>query len=498
MDEIQRAACIGAGVIGAGWAARLAWNGIDVKMYDPHPEAPRRLSEVMANADRAMSKLTIAPFPPKGTVTFCDSMQETVQDAQYIQESAPEREDIKIKILAEIEQYAPIDTIVGSSTSGLLPSKLQAQMTHPGRFLVAHPFQPVYLLPLVELVGGDQTDPACIEKAKTLFTSIGMKPLHVRKEIDAFLADRLMEAMWREALWLVHDDVATAEELDDAVRYGCGLRWASMGSFLTFRIAGGEPGMRHFMSQFGPALKWPWTKLMDTPDLDDELLDKIVSQSDDQADGVDVRELERVRDDCLIAVQQALKAQNYGAGRVLAEHEERLYKQVHVGNKASDTEMDISQPLRLFNTMVQPEWVDYNGHMTESRYLQVFGDSSDALYRYLGIDRAYLDNIGSYYTVETHIMHIKEVAGLEPIHSTTQILDHDEKRLHLIHCIYHSGTNELLATGEQMMLHVDATSGKAGAAPDRMLEKIKPIAEAHADLDKPDVAGRSIGIKRKV
>ncbi len=497
MSEIQRAACIGAGVIGAGWAARLAWNGIDVKMYDPHPEAPRRLSEVMANADRAMSKLTIAPFPPKGTVTFCDSMQETVQDAQFIQESAPEREDIKIKILAEIEQHAPSDTLIGSSTSGLLPTKLQAQMTHPGRFMVVHPFQPVYLLPLVELVGGDQTDPAFIEKAKTLFTSIGMKPLHVRKEIDAFLADRLMEAMWREALWLVHDDVATAEELDDAVIYGCGLRWASMGSFLTFRIAGGEPGMRHFMSQFGPALKWPWTKLMDTPELDDELLDKIVSQSDDQAGGVDVRELERKRDDCLIAIQQALKAQNYAAGKVLAEHEERLYQNVHSESK-DKTEIDITQPLRLFDTVVQPEWVDYNGHMTESRYLQVFGDSSDALYRYLGIDRAYLDDVGSYYTVETHIMHIREVAGLEPIYSTTQIIDHDEKRLHLFHSICHSGTNELLATGEQMMLHVDATSGKAAAAPDWMQEKIRPIAEAHAGLEKPDMAGRSIGIKRKV
>ncbi len=497
MSEIQRAACIGAGVIGAGWAARLAWNGIDVKMYDPHPEAPRRLSEVMANADRAMSKLTIAPFPPKGSVTFCDTMEETVSDAEFIQESAPEREDVKIKILAEIEQYAPTDTLIGSSTSGLLPTKLQAEMAHPGRFMVVHPFQPVYLLPLVELVGGEQTDPAFIEKAKALFTSIGMKPLHVRKEIDAFLADRLMEAMWRESLWLVNDDVATAQELDDAVIYGCGLRWASMGSFMTFRIAGGELGMRHFMSQFGPALKWPWTKLMDTPELDDELLDKIVGQSDDQAGGVDVRELERIRDDCLIAVQQALKAQNYAAGKVLAEHEERLYKNVHAGNN-EQADVDISQPLKLFNTVVQPQWVDYNGHMTESRYLQVFGDSSDALYRHLGIDRAYLDDVGSYYTVETHIMHIKEVAGLEPIHSTTQVLDQDEKRLHLLHSIYHSGTNELLATGEQMMLHVDAKSGKAAAAPDWMLAKIKPITDAHAGLEKPDVAGRSIGIKRNV
>ena len=140
-------------------------------------------------------------------------------------------------------------------------------MTHPERFVVGHPFNPVYLLPLVEVVAGEQTSEETVERALAFYASIGMKPLRVRKEIDGFVADRLLEALWREALWLVHDDVATVEEVDDAIRYGAGLRWAQMGTFLTYRIAGGEDGMRHFLAQFGPALEWPWTKLTDVPEL---------------------------------------------------------------------------------------------------------------------------------------------------------------------------------------------------------------------------------------
>lgn len=491
---LKKAACIGAGVIGAGWAARLAHNGVDVKLYDPDPRAPGKLAEVMHNADRAMAKLTVAPFPARGSITFSATLDEAVNDAQLILECAPEREEIKKKILSEVEEYAAPDALIGSSTSGLLPTKLQGAMTHPARFLVTHPFQPVYLLPLVELVGGEKTAQASIEKAKQIFTSLGMKPLHVRKEIDAFIADRLLEAVWRESLWMVNDDIATAQEIDDALIYGAGLRWAMMGSFLTYRIAGGEQGMRHFMSQFGPALKWPWTKLMDTPELDDTLLNKIVTQSDQQAAGADIRSLERKRDDCLIAILQALKTQDYGAGKVLGDYEELLYSKVH--DQSGMGSIDYSKPLQLHQCTVLAQWVDYNGHMTESRYLQVFGDCSDALYRHLGIDSDYLENQGSYYTVESHIMHIREVAGLQPLYATTQLLDYDVKRLHLFHSLYHKGTGELLASCEQMMLHVDAQTGKAGAVSDAILEKVKMITQAHSRLDRPDSAGRRIGINR--
>ncbi|TIX68252.1 MAG: L-carnitine dehydrogenase, partial [Mesorhizobium sp.] len=189
-----------------------------------------------------------------------------------------------------------------------------AMKKHPERLVVGHPFNPVYLLPLVEIVGGEQTFPEAIEVAKELYASIGMKPVVVRKEIEAFVGDRLLEAAWREALWLVKDGICTVEELDDIMRYSFGLRWAQMGMFQVYRVAGGEAGMRHFMAQFGPCLKWPWTKLMDVPEFNDELVDLIATQSDEQAHGLSIRELEKIRDDNLVAIMEALSKQNKGKG----------------------------------------------------------------------------------------------------------------------------------------------------------------------------------------
>ena len=197
-------------------------------------------------------------------------------------------------------------------------------MARPERFVVGHPFNPVYLLPLVEVCGGAQTSEATKKsQAMAFYTSIGMRPLHVRKEIDGFIADRLLEALWREALWLVNDGVATTEEIDDAIRYGAGLRWSFMGTFLIYRMAGGEAGMRHFLAQFGPALKLPWTKL-EAPELTDALIDTVAAQSDAQAAGASIRDLEARRDDCLVAVLDALRAQDFAAGRTIAEHERRI------------------------------------------------------------------------------------------------------------------------------------------------------------------------------
>jgi carnitine 3-dehydrogenase len=198
-------------------------------------------------------------------------------------------------------------------------------MVNPERFVVAHPFNPVYLLPLVEIVGGAKTAPETKTRAAAFCRGIGMHPLMVRKEIDGFIADRLMEALWRESLHLVNDGVATAEEIDQAICYGAGLRWSFMGSFLTFRLAGGEAGMRHFLEQFGPALELPWTKLR-APELTDDLVERIAAQSDEQAAGASIRDLERLRDDCLVDVMQALKSNDYAAGKVLGAYESLLNK----------------------------------------------------------------------------------------------------------------------------------------------------------------------------
>jgi carnitine 3-dehydrogenase len=195
-------------------------------------------------------------------------------------------------------------------------------MSRPERLVVGHPFNPVYLLPLVEVCGGAQTSAEAKEAAIAFYSSLGMKPLHVRKEIDGFIADRLLEALWREALWLVKDGVATTEEIDDAVRYGAGLRWSFMGTFLIYRMAGGEAGMRHFLAQFGPALKLPWTKL-EAPELTDDLIQAVSEQSDAQAGAASIRDLEALRDDCLVAVLSGLRGVGYGAGQVLADHEKQ-------------------------------------------------------------------------------------------------------------------------------------------------------------------------------
>ena len=324
MKLIDKAAIIGGGVIGAGWIARLIENGIDVKVYDPADDAEHKVEAVLKNSRHAYAKLTRAPRRSEGSLTFCGSIAEAVAGAELIVESVPERLDIKQAVYAEIEAAAATDAIVASSTSGIMPSDLQAKMQHPERLLVGHPFNPVYLLPLVELVGGEKTAAYTIERAGEIYHSLGMHPLHVKKEIEAFIADRLLEAIWRESLWLVKDGIATTRDIDDAVRYGFGLRYAQMGVFDTYRVAGGEAGMRHFMAQFGPCLKWPWTKLMDVPEFTDELVDLIAGQSDEQSGYMGIREMERIRDDNLIAILQALKGNDWGAGKTLARYEHQL------------------------------------------------------------------------------------------------------------------------------------------------------------------------------
>lgn len=495
MSCIAKAACVGGGVIGAGWAARFAAAGIDAAVYDPDPDAMRKVREVLAHAERAHRKLTLAPVGRNGNVTITADLEDALRGAQFVQESAPEREDLKRIIIANVEKHVASDVLIASSTSGLKPSQLQVEMTHPERLLVGHPFNPVYLLPLVEIVGGEKTTPEAIERAKAFYAELGMQPLHVRKEIDAFLADRLMEALWREALWLVHDDVATTAELDDAIRYGCGLRWAIMGTFQTFWLAGGEGGMRHMLAQFGPALKWPWTKLTDVPELSDEFIDKIAGQCDEQAAGVTPREMERVRDDCLIAVMQALKTQEWGAGQTLLDYDQKLYAQAHQRTIAK--EHDFLKPIRMHETIVQPDWTDYNNHMNEARYLQVFCDSTDAFLQMIGVDRDYVASGNSYYTVETHIRHLQEVAGLEPLYVMSQLIGYDDKRIHMFQRIHHGRTGDVLATGEQMFLHVDSKASKACPAKPHVLALLKEIYSGHHQLERPADAGRAIGLKAR-
>ncbi|MFA5539827.1 MAG: 3-hydroxyacyl-CoA dehydrogenase NAD-binding domain-containing protein, partial [Gemmobacter sp.] len=307
----MKAAIVGGGVIGGGWAARFLLNGRDVAVFDPDPQAERKLAEVLANARAALPSLSDVPMPQEGRLTFAGSLQEAVEGADYIQESVSERLDLKHRVFAQIQQSAP-DVPIGSSTSGFRPSQLQQGALNPETILVAHPFNPVYLLPLVEVVPSPATAPEVVERVKEMLRGLGMFPLHVRKEIDAHIADRFLEAVWREALWLVKDGIATTGEIDEAIRMGFGLRWGQMGLFETYRIAGGEAGMKHFLEQFGPCLTWPWTKLMDVPEFNDELVELIAGQSDAQSGAHSIRELERIRDSNLVGFLRALKDRDWG------------------------------------------------------------------------------------------------------------------------------------------------------------------------------------------
>ena len=482
-----RVAVIGGGVIGAGWMARFAENGIDVSVYDLAPDAEKKAAFVLDNAERAYAQLTMAPRFIKGNIRFVTSIDEAVRDAGLVVEAVPEEPGLKKSIYAEIEKTAAADAIIASSTSGILPSNLQEGMIHPERLLVAHPFNPVYLLPLVELVGGKDTAADVIDRASEIYTAIGMRPLHIKKEIEAFVADRLLEAVWRESLWLVKDGIATTEEIDDAIRFGFGLRWAQMGLFETFRLAGGEAGMRHFMAQFGPCLQWPWTKLTDVPEFTDELVDLISSQSDAQSGHYSIRELERIRDNNLVAILQALKVNNWGAGATLANYEKERFD----AGVLQTTHADLSQPIRTLERQVSTDWTDYNNRMNEGRYLQCFSDASDALLRRLGVDAEYVANSGSYFTVETHIRHLNEVAALQPIYVTTQVLGVGGKKLHLFHRLHHE-CGRLLATGEHMLIHVNLETHSASEPTAAVNQLATEIEQAHAHLETPEGAGRGI------
>ena len=500
MRKVKTLGLLGTGVIGGGWAARALHFGIDVIAADVKPEMEAWLRGAVENAEPALARLTSAPLPRKGTLSFTTDMKEMAQHADFIQENIPEQLPLKQRMLAEVSRTAAPDVVIASSTSGLTPTDLQLHMSAPERFCVAHPFNPVYLLPLVELVGGAKTSPATIDAAADFFTYIGMHALRVRREVPGHLTDRLQEAIWREILHMVNEGVATTGELDDSIIYGPGLRWAAMGTNLIYHLAGGESGMRHMLAQFGPALKWPWTKL-EAPELTETLIDRMVEGTQSQAAGRSIRELERLRDDYLVAIQQTLRQFDIGAGSTLRALEERLYRDAGAAKDAkaatsAAAAKSAGSPLRLVDTVVRAEWIDYNRHMTDFRYGQLFGDAMDALYRQVGVDEAYRAGGRMYYSVESHVVHRGEAREGDALYVTTQLLAVDDKRLHVMHRLHRGRDDALIATGEQMHLHVNTTAAKASAVGPVVRARLDAILKDHARLPRPMEAGRSISLSR--
>ena len=469
----MKATIVGGGVIGGGWAARFLLNGWDVAIFDPDPEAERKINEVIGNARRSLPALYDKSLPDEGRLSFHSDLASAVADTDWVQESVPERLDLKHKVLGQLTELAPSKAVIGSSTSGFKPSELTQQ---GARAIVAHPFNPDYLLPLVELVG----DTGETARAAQILRDIGMFPLTLRKEIDAHIADRLLEAVWRESLWLVKDGIATTEEIDEAIRMAFGIRWAQMGLFETYRIAGGEAGMKHFMAQFGPALSWPWTKLMDVPEFNDDLVDLIADQSDAQSGHLSIRELERLRDDNLVGMMRALKQSGTGAGGVIKTHEAALPLP-----QTGDLPVTVDR-------QVPQSWTDYNGHMNEAHYVEASAAASDRFMEMIGADGNYIASGKSYFTVENHVRYLDEIKAGERLRVTTQVLNASGKKLHLFHTLM-AGEAKVSATVETMLVHVDLSTRRSCDPDPKISAKIEGYASAHADMPLPDGAGRAIG-----
>ena len=297
---------VGCGVIGSAWIIRLLAHNKKVIAFDNNKEIEKKIIKEIKVTWPYVKKLFNKKKLNIKNFKFVTSLSECVKDVDLIQECVPENYNLKIKLMKNIGKYAKPNAIISSSSSGLLPSRIYSKCKNKYRTLVAHPFNPVYLIPGIEIVPGKKTKKKFLNKANKFYRSISMKPIILRKELPGYLSDRLQEALWREALHIVNDGYATTKDLDRAVEDGPGLRWSLMGTFLTFHLAGGKAGMKHMLEQFGPALKLPWTKLK-APKLSKKLSLRVINGTRQQAKGKSVETLSKIRDEYLVKLQKLRK-----------------------------------------------------------------------------------------------------------------------------------------------------------------------------------------------
>ena len=504
----SRLAIIGTGVIGSGWAAHFLRNGMTVTAYDPAPDAETRLRKKIESVWPTLTRIGLHPDASPDKLRFVHTLESAVADAEFIQENVPERLPLKIATLTAIDAAAPPDSLIASSTSGYGMTEMAIHVRHPERCVVAHPFNPPYLMPVVEVVAGAQTSPEFHQRAVDIYRATGKQPLKLTKEIPGFVADRIMEAVWREILHMIDHDMATVEEIDMSVRYGPGLRWAMMGPLTVLHLGGGEGGMAHLIHQFGPSLQSPWT-FLEAPELTDELAQKVIEGCNRLTGGLPIPELEAERDELLLRLLELLdKSRLWHLGNPHAApnaknpaqsfdfYQESPIPDIQYPITNYQLPSPIPAPLKLYHTTVPRAWIDYNGHMTEAAYLAAFGYASDELFRFLGIDDAYRASGNSYYTVETHIHHLRECSEGAPLYVTTQILDFDNRRVHIFHSMHHGDTHERLATGEQMLVHVDMAASRSSPARPHVLEALAALREAPQPHPPPKEVGRPKGLRK--
>jgi len=298
----RRVSVIGAGTIGASWAAYFLASGFEVGAYDPLPNGEAFARRFIDNAWPTLEKLNaVQPGADRKRFAFFKEPAAAVKGAEFVQESGPEREDLKIELFATLDASLPPETVIATSSSGLLISRVSSKCRHPQRCVIGHPFNPPHLIPLVEVVGGAKTSPEAITKAMNFYRDIGKYPIHIRKEVRGHVANRLQAALWREAVHLVADGVVSVADADAAIAYGPGLRWALMGPHLTFHMAGGEGGMTHFMSHIGPAIQG-WMDDLGQTRLTPEVQKAIINGVTEEAAGRSMADLQRWRDRKLIEI----------------------------------------------------------------------------------------------------------------------------------------------------------------------------------------------------
>jgi carnitine 3-dehydrogenase len=306
-----RIAVVGTGVIGASWAAYFLAKGFDVAATDPADGAEKRLRTLVDGFWRTLERVSLVEGASRSRLRFDHDIRRAVEGCAFIQENGPERVDVKRDLLAKISAAVPFDSLIATSSSGIMISNIQDAAAYPERVVLGHPFNPPHLMPLVEVVGGRLTSEDAINKALAFYESIGKKPIHLRREVKGHVANRLQAALWREAFYLVEQGIASVEDVDTAIAHGPGLRWALLGPFLNMHLSGGAGGIAHVLEHLGPPIESWWHDLGNAT-LNEELNAAIARGVTEELGGVDLAHLASQRDKMLLAFLQ-LKA---GADRL--------------------------------------------------------------------------------------------------------------------------------------------------------------------------------------
>jgi 3-hydroxyacyl-CoA dehydrogenase len=293
---VQTVAVVGTGVIGAGWAAHFLAHGLDVVASDPAPGADQRLRADVESCWPTLERIGLAAGASRERLRFTADPEAAVAGADFVQESGPEREDVKHHLFAVLDQVAPADVVLASSSSGLLPSVIaRACRRHPQRVLIGHPFNPAHLIPLVEVVPGEQTSDSAVEAALAFYRAVGKHPIRLRRELPGHVANRLQAALWREAYSLVERGVASVSDIDTAIAQGPGLRWAVLGPLVNQHLSGGAGGLAHVLQHLGPPMV-AWWEDLGHPQLTPELEQRLIEGVREELAGTDPADLVRYRD----------------------------------------------------------------------------------------------------------------------------------------------------------------------------------------------------------